>query len=53
MTEDNDKRGIDNHKLEQIVELLQFALSLEDHEIIRSTVESVIELLCEEISKYQ
>lgn len=53
MTKESDKRGIDKYKLEQIVELLKFALSLEDHEIIKSTVESVIEILEEEIGKYQ
>lgn len=41
----------DKHKLEQVVELLKFALSLDDEEIIKSTVESVIEILEEEIGK--
>lgn len=41
----------DNSKLEQVVALLKFALSLEDEEIIKSTVESVIEVLEEEIAK--
>ena len=36
-------------KLQQIVDLLKFVLSLDDEEIIKSTVESVIELLEEEI----
>jgi len=53
MTKESDKRGIDKYKLEQIAELLKFALSLEDHEIIKSTVESIIEILEEEIGKYQ
>jgi len=53
MTKKSDKQGIDKYKLEQIVQLLKFALSLEDHEIIKSTVESVVEILDEEISKYQ
>jgi hypothetical protein len=48
-----DKKGTDKYKLQQIVELLRFALSLEDHEIIKSTVESIIEILEEEIGKYQ
>lgn len=39
------------HKLEQVIELLKFALSLDDEEIIKSTVESVIEILEEEIGK--
>jgi hypothetical protein len=42
----NDKR-----KVEHVVELLKFALSLDDEEILRSTVESVIEILSEEIDK--
>lgn len=41
----------DKHKLQHIVELLKFALSLNDDEIMRSTVESVIEILEEEIGK--
>jgi hypothetical protein len=53
MTKENDKKGSDKYKLRQIIELLKFALSLEDHEIIRSTVESVIEILQEETDKYQ
>lgn len=53
MTKENDKKGSDKYKLQQIAELLKFALSLEDHEIIKSTVESVIEILEEEIGKYQ
>lgn len=43
--------GSDKHKLEQVVELLKFALSLDDEEIMKSTVESVIEILEEEIGK--
>jgi hypothetical protein len=53
MDKKNDKSESGKYKLEQIKELLKFALSLEDQEIIRSTVESVIEILEEEISKYQ
>lgn len=41
----------DNIKLIQIKELLMFALFLNDEEIIKSTIESVIELLEEEINK--
>lgn len=52
MKNDSNK-NIDKYKLQQIVELLKFSLSLEDHEIIKSTVESVIEILQEEIGKYQ
>jgi hypothetical protein len=47
MTNENHS---DKHKIEQVIELLKFALSLEDEEIIKSTVESVIEIL-EEIDK--
>lgn len=39
------------HKIEQVIELLKFALSLDDEEIMKSTVESVIEILEEEIGK--
>lgn len=38
-------------KLKHIVELLRFALSVDDDEIMKSTIESVIELLEEEINK--
>lgn len=38
-------------KLQQIAELLKFVLTLNDEEIIKSTIESVIELLEEEIDK--
>lgn len=51
MDKKNDKKEIDKYKLQQIIDLLKFALSLEDHEIIKSTVESVIEIIEEEISK--
>jgi hypothetical protein len=51
--ESDKQKGIDRYTLEQIIELLKFALSLEDQEIIKSTVESVIEILQEEIGKYQ
>ena len=45
-----DNKDEDRRKLIQITELLKFSLSLDDEEIIKSTVESVIEIL-EEISK--
>lgn len=45
MTNDNNH----NDKLKQVIDLLQFALSADDEEIIKSTVESVIEILQEEI----
>jgi hypothetical protein len=53
MSKEKSKGGIEKYKLQQIIELLKFALSLEDQEIIKSTVESIIEILEEETSKYQ
>lgn len=47
-SKDNGDR---NHKLNQVIDLLKFALSLDDEEIVKSTVESVIEILEEEITK--
>jgi hypothetical protein len=38
-------------KMQQVVELLKFVLTLDDEEIMKATVESVIELLEEEINK--
>ena len=40
-----------NQKLQKIVELLKFILELDDAEITKSTIESVIESLEEEINK--
>jgi hypothetical protein len=39
-----------NNKIKQAIELLKFSLSLDDDEIIKSTIESVIEILEEENS---
>lgn len=50
MTKKNDK-GNRRQKLQQIVELLKFVLTLNDEEIVKSTIESVVELLEEEIGK--
>jgi len=48
----NKKSGDgEHHKLEQVIALLKFVLTLDDEEIIKSTVESVIEILEEEIDK--
>jgi hypothetical protein len=47
----NKKDNTGKPKLEQVVELLKFALSLDDEEIMKSTIESVIEILEEEIGK--
>jgi hypothetical protein len=38
-------------KLQQAVGLLKFVLTLDDAEITQSTIESVIEILSEEIDK--
>lgn len=38
-----------NKKIKKILELLKYSLSLDDDEIIRSTIESVIEMLEEEL----
>jgi hypothetical protein len=43
----NKNGNNDKYKIKQVVELLKFALSLGDEEIIKSTVESVIEILDE------
>lgn len=51
MTANNGNNREGKYKLEQVIELLKFALSLDDEEIIKSTVESVIEILEEEIAK--
>jgi len=40
-----------NSKIKKIIELLKFSLSLNDEEIIKSTIESVIEMLEEEENK--
>ena len=47
----NKKSNNDKQKLERVVALLKFALSIDDKEITKSTVESVIEILEEEIGK--
>jgi len=48
MSKNLDSRNV---KLIRIVELLKFILTLNDPEITQSTIESVIEILEEEISK--
>ena len=43
-----NKKQIDiDHKLKQVIDLLKFSLFLEDQEIVKSTIESVIEILTE------
>lgn len=39
------------NKLRQVVDLLKFVLTLDDEEIVKSTIESVIEVLEEEINE--
>jgi hypothetical protein len=50
MSKKSDKENR-NQKLRQMAELLKFVLTLDDDEIVKSTIESVVELLEEEISK--
>lgn len=47
MTKKSDK----NKNLKKALELLKFSLSLNDEEIMRSTIESIIEILEEEVKK--
>lgn len=47
------RRNIKNskNKIKHIIKLLRFVSTIDDPEIVKSTIESVIELLEEEISK--
>jgi len=45
------KKSDKNKNIKKVLELLKFSLSLNDEEIMRSTIESVIEILEEEIKK--
>lgn len=38
-------------RLKQVLELLKFVQTLDDEEIMKSTIESIVELLEEEINK--
>lgn len=40
---------IDKDKLKRIVDLLKLALSIDDKELLKSTIESIIDMLEEEI----
>jgi hypothetical protein len=51
MSKKKNNNSDGRRKLQQIVELLKFTLTLDDEEIVKSTVESVIELLEEEMDK--
>lgn len=42
---DKDDR---NYKLQKIITLLKFALSMDDKELLKSTIESIIDMLEEE-----
>lgn len=46
MSEQN--QSVNKQKLEQIIKLLKFLLTIDDMEIIKSTLESVVEILEEE-----
>lgn len=39
------------NKIKRIIDLLKFVLTLEDEELMKSSVESIIELLEEDINK--
>jgi hypothetical protein len=47
----SSKNNNRNQKLQQIIDLLKFVLSTNDEEIIKSSIESIIEQLEEEITK--
>jgi hypothetical protein len=51
MTKRTKPPGEDKHKLQQALGLLKFVLTLDDEEITRSTIESVIEILEDEINQ--
>ena len=39
------KKSNKNHELQKLIDLLKFAITLDDEELLKSTVESVIESL--------
>ena len=45
----NSNRDNKNTKIKQIIEILKFILTTDDEEIIKSSIESIIEMLEEEI----
>jgi cobalamin biosynthesis protein CobD/CbiB len=45
------KKPTRKERLRRVISLLKFILTLDDEEIMRSTVESVIEMLEDEIDK--
>jgi Trp operon repressor len=44
----SENQSVNKQKLEQIIKLLKFILTIDDMEIIKSTLESVVEILEEE-----
>jgi hypothetical protein len=51
MTKRTKQPDSTKQKLQQALELLKFVLTLDDEEITKSTIESVVEILEDEISK--
>ena len=47
----SETKPVRKHKIKRILDLLRFVLTLDDQEIIKSTIEAVIEELEEEIRK--
>ena len=45
------KRGDKNRNLKKALELLKFSLSLDDEEVMKSTIESIIDILEDEIKE--
>lgn len=45
------KRGDKNRNLKKALELLKFSLSLDDKEVMKSTIESIIDILEDEIKE--
>jgi len=43
-----ETQSVKNQKIQQIIKLLKFILTIDDLEIIKSTIESVTEILEEE-----
>ena len=44
----NNNQSTKSQKLEQIIKLLKFIITLDDMEIIKATIESIVEILEEE-----
>jgi Asp-tRNA(Asn)/Glu-tRNA(Gln) amidotransferase C subunit len=50
MSYNKDDKIYKVHNLKKIVELLKLALSIDDKELLKSTIESIIDMLEEEIN---